>query len=485
MKPYYLFTLFMLFGFVNQTTAQVRFLEEVFTEVKVTSDIPFASNITIITGAPSLQTLLLDVYEPEGDEATKRPLIIMFHSGNFLPHPNNFITSGLKTDSTVVGIAKRLTKMGYVVASAQYRLGWNPTAPIQEQRTNQIINAIYRGIQDANTCIRFFKKTVAEDANPYNIDQDRIILWGIGTGGYITLNTTALTSYEKTLIPKFTGSDMQPMVKSALSGDPYGLTPATLNIPNHVGYSSEFQLSVNLSGAMCDTSWMEAGFQPMISFHVPSDPFAPYIDSVTGISIGLELTVVQGSYLVQLLANQYGNNNVFIDANITDEYTTIANSRNDGFEGLYPMPRENEYDASPWEWWSPSNPFHNHGLITNPDMSFEKAMTMTDTIIGYFAPRAYAAMALDELSSIRSVTLSQANITLSPNPANNEVFLISHNNMPIREIQIIDVQGKVVNHITNIDNSYYTIRRNNLPDGIYIIHFTMDDGVVTKKLIYK
>jgi hypothetical protein len=299
----------------------------------------------------------------------------------------------------------------------------------------------------------------------------------------MTLNTTAIISYEKTLIPKFTGSDMQPMVKFDMSGDPYGLTPATLNIPNHVDYDSDFQLSVNLSGAMLDTSWMESGLQPMISFHVPSDPI--YMEADLGIPPFFSFIVVQGSYLVQMLANQYGNNDVFVDANIDDVYTMVANSRNNNYEGLYPMPRGNENDRLPWEWWSPSNPNHNNGLMTNPDMSFEKAMTMMDTIIGYFAPRAYAALALDELSSIRSINLSQANITLSPNPANNEVFLISHDQVPIRAIQVIDIQGRVVNHFTNVNNPYFTIRRNNLPDGIYFIHFTMDDGVVTKKLIYK
>src|SRR5690606_24723066 len=106
MKNFYLLSLFLLFGFISHTTAQVRFLEEVFTDVQVTSDIPYATNITVITGSPTPQTLLLDVYEPEGDGDTKRPLIIMFHTGNFLPHPQNQGTGGLKTDSTVVGMAR-------------------------------------------------------------------------------------------------------------------------------------------------------------------------------------------------------------------------------------------------------------------------------------------------------------------------------------------------------------------------------------------
>lgn len=486
MKYLYLLLILAIVGISQPGMAQQRYLEEVFDGVKVTSDIPYATNITVITGAPAPQTLLLDVYEPEGDSAEKRPLIIMFHTGNFLPHPVNQGTGGLKTDSTVVGMARRLAKMGYVVASAQYRLGWNPLAPTQEQRVNLLINAAYRGVQDARTCVRFFRKTVAEDANPYKIDADRITLWGFGTGGYITMNTTVLTNYAKTLIPKFIGEDLLPMVKEPVSGDPFGVNQAPLNLPNHPSYDSDFALSVNLGGAMGDTSWMEPGLQPMISFHVPSDPFAPYVEGIVIVpGANLPVVEVQGSYLVQQLANAYGNNQVFVDANIQGAITDAANSRNDGYEGLMPLPRAFPFDSAPWDWWSPDNPNHATGLQTNPDMSFAKAMIYADTIIGYVAPRAFAALKLNELTNTKSVQLSDANVRLFPNPASSEVFLYSQDGEMIREIQVLDINGRVVRHFPSVNNSMWTIQRNGIPDGVYFIHMRMDDGVLTHKLLYR
>jgi dienelactone hydrolase len=486
MKYIYVLTLSLLMGWAVQVSAQTRFLSEVFDEVKVTSNIPYATNITVITGAPAPQTLLLDIYEPEDDNAEKRPLIIMFHTGNFLPHPLNQGTGGLKTDSTIVGMARRLAKMGYVVASAEYRLGWNPTAPTQETRVNLLINAAYRGVQDARTCVRFFNKSVADDANPYRIDPERITLWGFGTGGYVTMNTTVLTRYDKTLIPKFIGEDLLPMVKAPVSGDPFGLQQAPLNLPNHVGYSSDFQLCVNLGGAMGDTSWMEPGLQPMISFHVPSDPFAPYVEGIVIVpGLGLPVVEVQGSYLVQQLANQYGNNQVFAAANINDTYTTAANSRNDGYEGLMPLPRAFPLDSSPWDWWSPDNPNHATGLQTNPDMSFAKAMIYADTILGYFAPRAFAALNLAELVSTRNTEFSAADVQMAPNPSSGEVLLFAKNNALIREVQVVDMQGRVVRHFANVNNPYLNISRNNTPDGVYMVQMRMDDGLLVKKLIYR
>ncbi|GIV31176.1 MAG: hypothetical protein KatS3mg029_0527 [Saprospiraceae bacterium] len=147
--------------------------------------------------------LVMDVYEPVGDTETDRPLVIYFHTGSFLPFPQNGITGGKKDDSTAVEICKRLARMGYVAASADYRLGWNPLDPQELNRRWFLINAAYRGVQDARTCIRYFKKTAAEAGNPWGIDPNKIVLWGQGTGGYITLNSMCLDDYQKTLISKF------------------------------------------------------------------------------------------------------------------------------------------------------------------------------------------------------------------------------------------------------------------------------------------
>lgn len=475
--------------------AQDRYLEEVFNEVKVTSDITYGNNLSIITvpitGMPFLQALKVDIYEPENDDITQRPLIIMFHTGNFLPHPDNQGTGGTKTDLTVVGMAERLAKMGYVVASATFRLGWNPIAPDQPTRVNTLINAAYRGVQDANTSIRFFKKTVAEDGNPYGVDPDRITLWGFGTGGYITLNTAVLDVYEKTLIPKFIGQDdmgnPRPMVLTALSGNPQGTTQGAINIPNHVGYESDFQLCVNLGGAMGDTSWLDPGMVPMISFQVPSDPFAPYTEGIV-IVPGLNLPVVevQGSYLVQQLANAYGNNDVFVNANINDVYTQVANSRNDGYEGLFPFPRAFPLDSSPWDWWDPAtNVNHANGILTNPDMSFDKAMLFADSIIGYFAPRAYVALDLATLISVEENILPDAELKAMPNPAHSQILVATTSAEPIREITMMDINGKVVKSYRNVDNQYFTVHRNDLAAGVYMLHARLDKGVITKKIIFQ
>ncbi len=490
MKNINLLLIFCLFAIMGSLNAQNRYLEEVFDDVEVTLDVQYATNVTVVTGSAMPQDLLMDIYEPAGDDATQRPVIIMFHTGNFIPFPNNGGTGGTRRDSTVVGMAKRLAKMGYVVASASYRLGWNPIDPEQSERVKTLINAAYRGVQDANTTARFFRKTIAEDGNPYGVDGDRITLWGFGTGGYISLNTAVLDTYEKTLIDKFIGQDDEgtpvPMVNQAISGNPQGDINAPINVANHTGYSSDIHLSVNLGGAMGDTSWIDQGDIPIISFQVPTDPFAPYTQGTVIVPVlNLPVVEVQGSYLVQQKMNVLGNNDVFVNANIDDVYTDAANENNDGYEGLNPFLRTAEpLDSAPWDWWSPDNPNHAAGLMTNPNMSFEKAMTYADTIIGYFAPRAYVALDLEALSSRGQNILPETNVRIMPNPANSSALISSIALTPIREVIVADINGRIIAAYKNIDNQYFNIPRDGKPSGVYFVQVRMDEGMVIKKLIF-
>ena len=63
----------------------------------------------------------MDVYTPDGDSYTERPLIIFAHGGSFW--------SGNKTNPMMVALCESFMKRGYVAASIQYRLTsiWNLT----------------------------------------------------------------------------------------------------------------------------------------------------------------------------------------------------------------------------------------------------------------------------------------------------------------------------------------------------------------------
>lgn len=417
-KLYALMTAVVFMSFNSQAQ---RYLEEIFTDVEVTSDVVYGTNATVLTyqffGEAVPEALKMDVYQPANDTETNRPVVLYFHTGNFLPYPLNGGTGGFKTDSSAVEICKRMARMGYVAISCDYRLGWNPLAATQPERTYSLINAAYRGVQDCRTAVRYLRKTVAEDNNNWGIDADKICVWGQGTGGYIAFAAATLDNWMEdiAMLPKFnwdpqgTGTPI-PMVIESVNGNAdgtaLGINPLdgdTLCYVNHANYSSAFNVMVNMGGAMGDISWLEDTSVPMISFHVPTDPFAPYAEGTVIVPTTDEQVVdVSGSYSVQQAAAAFTNNAIFEGAETYVpgiNYTIQANLNNNGYKGLYPILRSgaNIYDSAPWEWWDTSiiaAENSNNGLLTNPDMSAAKARTFIDTIQGYAAPRIMCALNL-------------------------------------------------------------------------------------------
>ena len=87
------FTLALCALGVLSMQAQERYLDEVFESVVVTTDVVYATNVSVLPALggqpPMALPQLMDVYEPEGDTETNRPLILVFHTGNFLPRYMN------------------------------------------------------------------------------------------------------------------------------------------------------------------------------------------------------------------------------------------------------------------------------------------------------------------------------------------------------------------------------------------------------------
>lgn len=501
MKHYLLLLCALFIGWTG--ISQERYLDPVFEEVTVTKDVKYGENYTVIsvplTGKATLEDLLLDVYEPTEDTSELRPLVILAHTGNFLPHPVNGSISGNKNiDSTSIEVSRRLARMGYVAANIDYRLGWNPLAPTVEERTNTLINAAYRGVQDFRTAVRFFKKEVAENGNPYRVDTSRIVGWGFGTGSYLSLISATLDSYEDIIIPKFIGSDItgdnqpDPMVIPQIHGDIYGtsvglnpLTGDTLSVPNHVGYNSDFHLTVNVGGAIGDSSWIDPDDGPFISYHVPTDPFGPYKEGPVIVpTTQQQVVTVQGSFIIDSLANVYGNNQVFSDLGLDDPVTRIAESRRGGIAGLMPLiGSAGPNDSAPWQFWDKeTNPNSDNELMLNPNMSREKAMGYIDTILWFFAPRAFAVLELDEVSATENLAF-ETGLKIYPNLVTHDCIVETDPAHPFEAIYIYDQQGRVMKHIRNIRTNRLTLDLSGLSGGLYFARIVTAEGSSVSRII--
>lgn len=512
--------------------AQTRYIDEIFAEVEDSLDVTYGVNISILpilTGqsmTPQPVELKLDIYMPKGDTVSKRPVVLISHTGTFLPPIANQGATGFRSDSANVEMCQRFAKMGYVAVSVSNRLGWNalPTAPAETKRKT-LLEAAYRGIQDIRGAIRFMRSTEALDGNPFRIDVDKFAVGGIGTGGYLSYGAAYLKRFEQINLLKFTDFtdpiNPVPYIDSSLLGDVYGLNQRPLCLPVAPGYSSDFTTGFALGGALGDTSWIEAGDMPFISIHVPQDPFAPYdiadvIEPVNGDAV---IDAAAGGLGTQKRIANLGLNDAWKNAGFTDVFTTTANSRNNGLEGLYPMlvpfspcsqqcvtsipnaPADTcNYDGGPWHWFNEQWFVAAYNSQMNPTITGAEALCREllgaindpvesrkyiDTCMAYIAPRIAFSLAIGPYTSIDNDLEEKAQLEVFPNPASEALYFRTAASSPIQSIEVLDATGRVLRRIDAVNAPAYTMDRDGLSTGLYFVKVNLAEGSLTERIMLK
>ena len=541
MRKLYLFAALIMSGI--GLTAQTAFVDPMY-EVSEPTTMVYAENYNPISNN-AVTPLSMDVYTPVGDEEqVLRPVVVVFHTGNFLPQYFNGSPYGGKTDSVNVEIISRMVERGYVGISATYRQGWQPTAESQSVRTGTLLQAVYRASQDAHALSRYLRKTVAEEGNPMVIDTSKIMFLGIGSGGYLVNAFNFLDSIEQIERNiQFLDDEFEPLVDTASMSNPDGTQTATNHIVNHAGYDSEVALTVNIGGALGDTLWMDGDEAPVISIHSATDPFAPYYAGTVIVPTETPMAVVdvQGSRLMVEMANDMGINDVLEPATamtlpeMFDPLSSVVNQIIAGYEqvpfqspiptntddqfmlgeqNLWTVLRTSAPDAGAqgttgvWNWFDEqalrtqvaainaavpdadisADAIVNGEIQTNPQYaSATKARANIDTIMAFIVPRAYYALDLENLTSGTEDLVSNASVALElfPNPTGNDFTLRVADNVLIRRIDIFDMQGRHVTGITGVNQSTYTVNRGNLPNGDYVVQLRFDEGTTARKVFLR
>lgn len=546
MKNFLSLLVCLVFALTAVQAQNERYIDEVFTDVTVTSNVVYGTNATLLFLASAGEAvpipLAMDIYEPEGDTETSRPLVLVFHTGNFLPSVVNGAITGEKTDNSAVEICTRLAKRGYVAASVDYRTGWNPLAETQPERALGLIQAAYRGLQDGRNAIRYFRSDVDLNGNTYGVDTEKITVLGTGTGGYLTLGLAGLSQYSEIVTTtndagKFLldtdgdGIVETPMVVEAYHGDINGevltVVPAdgfglmagdTTNYPNYPGYSSDFNLAINVGGALGDISWLADNEIPIISVQSANDFFAPYGDDILIVpNTGDPIVQVQGASIIGAAQEASGNNQIWKDAIFTDPITQLAmdNSAIAGhpyYEGTFPYvqaPNSIGVDEGiVIDWWDPNAPspangpgmgipwnqlphpsggtFHEQGLVLNEGMSAEKANANIDTVMAYILPRTCVALDLPCAAMFTSTEniLENVQINVSPNPA-SDVVMINTGDKTVEGMQLFDLNGRLLRTFNGIKHNQFELVRNNLATGTYVLKLRFEDGIATQKVMFK
>lgn len=209
---------------------RLRYRDEVFTSFTTTAGLVYGS-------APRLDgqlvTLKLDLYQPTGDRATKRPAIVYVHGGGF--------SSGTRTEGA--SLMAPMMRRGFVVVSISYRL-LAPPGCSGETAGAACYDAAYAAMDDARAAVRWLRANAAT----YRIDDSRIAIEGYSAGG-VTATGVGLVSEEP-------GS----------SGNP--------------GYSSKVRAWVSIAGGFPGGAGASAGDPPGYLFSGTADPTVPHQWSV-------------------------------------------------------------------------------------------------------------------------------------------------------------------------------------------------------------
>lgn len=254
-----------------------RYLQEIFPLVDVQTGINYG-NAPLWNNTP--QQLDLDVFKPAGDAVTGRPLILFFHGGSFL--------SGQRDDAVMLSLCNTFAKRGYVTATASYRLGVN-TANIAAL-DREFVKAAMRATHDAKAAVRFFKRSVAEQGNPYGIDTNKIYVGGYSAGALAAIH---LAYFTDTL-------QSSALVNQEVAGLGLGLEGNSGN----PGYTSTAAGVMNIAGAVLDTNIVNSGAVTAIHFHGTADEVVPYGRDMIR-AVGFPVIQVDGSSLLHArLQNQ-------------------------------------------------------------------------------------------------------------------------------------------------------------------------------------
>lgn len=208
------------------------------------------TNVSYTTTAGGGNTIeLMDIYQPAGDSACLRHLVIFAHGGAFF--------EGTKNDGDVEFLCHRFAQRGYVAVSINYRLA---SSLVLLYDSSQIFKYIMEASSDFKAAIRFFYKD-ASLTNQWNIDTNSVFIGG-SSAGAIAADFIATVDSLGELAPAF---QTVATANGGINGN-----------SGNAGYSDKVIAVASLAGAVNELSWIKPSTPPMVLCQGTADGTIPY-----------------------------------------------------------------------------------------------------------------------------------------------------------------------------------------------------------------
>lgn len=258
-----------------------RYLTEQFDQLDSTT-IQYGSNV-LPTGTS--RDLYMDIYSPANDDLAARPVLIWAFGGAFI--------GGQRSDMRQLAIAS--AKRGYVSATIDYRLlsllGGIPNS-------TEALDIAVKAMGDMKAAVKYFKYDAATQ-NQFKIDPNQIYVGGVSAGAITALHTAMVT--QEDLV------DQEVIDVVEQNGGVEGSSA----LPEAASYDSKVKGVINLSGAVYDLEFIDAGDPSVISFHGDADMVVPYGSGFANV-FGIDILRLNGSKVITERCNEVG-----VDASLT------------------------------------------------------------------------------------------------------------------------------------------------------------------------
>lgn len=281
---------------IGQTDcATGRYVVDIFEEVSVTENIKFGEG-NEING--NFKELFFDIYEPQNDIETNRPLIVLAFGGSFI--------TGNRKD--IDWLCEAYARKGYVVASIDYRLYDGSLIPLPT--AIQMQEVVIKSVGDMKAAIRFLRQD-ADNANQFGINPNMVIVGGISAGAITAMHTAMLDeSYE-----------FEEGIQGIIDAEG-GLEGTTNDI---VDYTSEVQAVINFSGGLALADWIDAEDPPFISIHDDMDNVVPYSSGFAKV-FGIDIIYMEGSQKCSMVADSVSVDNTLYTIEDSDGHVSYFTS---------------------------------------------------------------------------------------------------------------------------------------------------------------
>ncbi len=240
-KLYLLLLASILFNTADAQCTNGRYWNEIFPTV----------NKTTVTYS-TVYSQQMDIYQPAGDTASARPLIILAHGGSFITGQGD-----RSNDSTIINLCQRFAKRGYVTVSIDYRTMDGITFVLS---ADSAINEVARAIGDGKAAIRYFMHDRAT-TNTYKIDTNNIYAGGNSAGAVLYMHVGYIDSLGA--------------CPAAIAGAITANGGFEGNSGN-AGYTTKLNAVINLAGALNETSFVHTGSKPSVNAQGTNDNTVPY-----------------------------------------------------------------------------------------------------------------------------------------------------------------------------------------------------------------